>query len=52
MEALYALREDKLFRDQMGTRFVDYILTLKEAEVSRFFSEVTDWEHREYFAVF
>ena len=52
MEALYALREDKLFHEKLGDRFVDYILTLKEAEVSRYFSEVTDWEHREYFEVF
>ena len=52
MEALYALREDTLFREKLGDRFVDYILTLKEAEVLRFFTEVTDWEHREYFEVF
>jgi len=52
MEALAALREDKLFRDHMGDKFVDYIITIKEAEVARFLSTVTDWEQREYFDLF
>ena len=52
MEALSALREDALFREKLGDTFVDYVLTLKEAEISRFLSEVTDWEHREYFELF
>ncbi len=52
MEALAALREDRLFREKMGDAFVDYIITLKEFELNRFLSEVTDWEQREYFEVF
>ena len=52
MEALAALREDALFREKLGDTFVDYIITLKEAEITRFLSEVTDWEQREYFEVF
>ncbi len=52
MEAVPALREDKLFRGALGDQFVDYILTLKEAEIARFLSEVTDWEQREYFEIF
>lgn len=52
MEAVPALREDKLFRGVLGDQFVDYILTLKEAEISRFLSQVTDWEQREYFEIF
>jgi glutamine synthetase len=52
MESLAALRESKLFRSALGDEFVDYVLTLKEAEVSRFLSEVTDWEQREYFEIF
>jgi glutamine synthetase len=47
--ALAALRADPLFRESWGDQFVDYILTLKDAELARFQSEVTDWEHREYF---
>ncbi len=52
MEALAALRASDLFRSAMGDEFVDYILTIKQAEVSRFLSEVTDWEQREYFEIF
>jgi glutamine synthetase len=52
MEAVAALREDRLFRAALGDQFIDYILALKEAEIARFLSEVTDWEHREYFELF
>ena len=52
MEALDALSEEDLFRDKLGDTFVDYFVTLKEAEISRFLAEVTDWEHREYFEIF
>ena len=51
-DAMEALRENAMFRDKLGDRFVDYILTLKGSEVSRFLSEVTDWEQREYFSLF
>jgi len=51
-EALAALRASDLFRSAMGDEFVDYILTIKQAEVSRFLSEVTDWEQREDFEIF
>jgi glutamine synthetase len=52
MDSLSALRASELFRSELGDDFIDYILTLKEAEVSRFLSEVTDWEQREYFEIF
>ena len=52
MEAVAALKQDTLFRDELGDQFIDYIIGLKEAEISRFLSEVTDWEHREYFELF
>jgi glutamine synthetase len=52
MEALDALDGSAMFRAALGDRFIDYILTLKQAEVSRFLSAVTDWEHREYFEIF
>ncbi len=51
-EALAAFREDSLFREQLGGTFSEYYLTLKEAEVARFMSEITDWEQREYFELF
>ena len=52
MEAVDALRDSGLFRETMGDRFVDYIVTIKQAEIARFLSTVTDWEHREYFGIF
>lgn len=52
MEAVAALRENTLFREQMGSQFIDYLIGIKEAEIARFLSEVTDWEHREYFELF
>ncbi len=52
MEALQALDDSTMFREALGNQFIDYILTLKQAEVSRFLATVTDWEHREYFEIF
>jgi glutamine synthetase len=52
MEACQALRQDDVFAAALGQQFVDYMLTLKEFEISRFLSEVTDWEQREYFGLF
>ncbi len=52
LEAIDALNNSKIFRDKMGDQFVDYILHIKNAEVARFFSEVTDWEHQEYFEIY
>ena len=46
------LRASKLFRQRLGDQFVDYYLTIKDAEFSRFMSTVTDWEQREYFEIF
>jgi glutamine synthetase len=51
MDALAALRASAVYRDGFGAGFVDYFLRLKEAEIGRFLSEVTDWEHREYFGL-
>lgn len=51
-EALDALRGSELFRTAFGGGFIDYYLRIKDAEIARFFSEVTDWEEREYFDLF
>jgi glutamine synthetase len=52
MDAVSALKTSALFREKMGAEVIDYILALKEFEISRFLSCVTDWEHREYFEMF
>ena len=52
VEAIDALQNSSEFRKKMGDQFIDYLLHIKRAEVSRFFSEVTDWEHQEYFEIY
>lgn len=52
MQALAALRDDTTFRAGLGETFVRYFEGIKEAEITRFLSEVTDWEQREYFDAF
>lgn len=52
IQAIELARRDGIFRESFGGDFVDYIATIKEAEIGRFMSEVTDWEHREYFELF
>ena len=49
LEAIAALRESACFRAAFGDAFVDYFVQLKEFEIGRFLSDVTDWEQREYF---
>ena len=52
VDAIAAFRSDSVFREALGTSVSDYLLTIKEAEVARFLSEVTDWEQREYFSLY
>jgi glutamine synthetase len=51
-EALDALRDNACFRAGFGDGFVDYYLRIKQAEIVRFQSEVTEWEQKEYFDLF
>ncbi|PDT88347.1 glutamine synthetase [Bradyrhizobium sp. Y36] len=51
-DAVSALKDDPFFREKLGAEFVDYYTHIKNAEIDRFLSEVTDWEHREYFEAF
>ena len=52
MDAVTALDGSSMFRETFGDRFIDYLLHIKRAEIARFLSTVTDWEHREYFELF
>ena len=47
-----AARSDACLREGFGRDFVDYYLRIKEAEIARFQSEVTDWEQQEYFELY
>jgi glutamine synthetase len=49
LEAVAALRDSACFRQAFGNPFIDYFVALKEFEIGRFLSDVTDWEQREYF---
>ena len=51
-EAVFALKGDPFFRAAMGEKFVDYYVFIKNAEIERFQSEITEWEQREYFEMF
>jgi glutamine synthetase len=51
-EALGALRSDACLGAGFGRNFIDYYLRIKEAEIARYRSEVTEWEQREYFELF
>ena len=60
-EALAALRTNACLRAGFGDRFVDYYVHIKQAEIARCHKETTDkseqteiteWEHREYFDLF
>lgn len=52
MDAVTELDKSTVFREAFGDQFVDYLLHIKRAEIARFLSTVTDWEHREYFEMF
>ncbi len=51
-QALDALDQDAFFRGVFGDTLIEYILAMKQSEIDRFLSEVTDWEMREYFEFF
>jgi len=51
-EALALLKEDACLKKGLGEAFVDYYCKIKEAEIARFNSEVSEWEQREYFDLF
>ncbi len=50
--ALDLFSESPFWRAALGGDFVDYLSHIKRAEWNRFLSAVTDWEQREYFAIF
>lgn len=63
--AIDELEGDSFYRSAFGDGFVDYLVTMKRSEVTRFeawrgehpdestyVNGVSDWEHREYFELF
>ena len=49
MEAIPLLQDSACLRAAFGPFFIDYFAKLKQAEIDRFQSEVTEWEQAEYF---
>jgi glutamine synthetase len=52
MEALHTFQADDVIKAELGPAFHHYFHSLKQFEVNRFLSAVTDWEHTEYFEIF
>jgi glutamine synthetase len=64
VEAISYLSQSTLFRQKMGKQFINFIIKMKQSEISRFLEavagqsedeyskQVTDWEQREYFELF
>jgi len=51
-EALAALKKDKAMQDMLGPDLIKVFTTVKQAELDRFRSHVTDWERNEYMEVY
>jgi glutamine synthetase len=51
-EAVDALSASTMFREALGSEFVDHYVSVRRHEIGRFQSNVTDWEQREYFETF
>ena len=51
-ETLAALKKDKAMTDLLGEDLVKVFTAVKQAELDRFRSHVTDWERNEYLEVY
>ncbi|MFT4076734.1 MAG: glutamine synthetase family protein [Asticcacaulis sp.] len=52
MEAIVLARNSDFLTEAFGVDFVEYLLTIKEAEIARYLADLSDWEQREYFDIF
>lgn len=52
MEAVAAFKTDEVIKRELGGVFHNYMVMLKEFEINRFLSAVTDWEQSEYFEMY
>jgi len=50
--ALQALCSGRILREAFGAEFLQYYATIKQAELRRYETTVTDWEMKEYFDIF
>ncbi len=52
IDAINILKTSDFYRDQLGDAFVDYYTHIKTAEWQRYVTAISEWEEREYFALF
>ena len=52
IDAISALKGSVFYREQLGDAFVDYYSHIKSAEWERYIAAISDWEEREYFALY
>ncbi len=52
IDAIHALKNSGFYREQLGDAFVDYYCHIKLAEWERYIATISEWEEREYFALF
>ena len=50
--ALDALGRGTMLREAFGKEFIDFYTLVKQAELRRYETTVTDWEMKEYFDIF
>ena len=51
-EAITAFHGSAMYRAAFGDEVVDYLVTLKRAEWTRYLSALSEWEQAEYFGIF
>jgi glutamine synthetase len=51
-QAVDALSASMMFREALGSEFIDHYVSVRRHEIGRFQRHVTDWEQREYFEAF
>ena len=52
IDAIHALKNSGFYKEQLGEAFVDYYCHIKLAEWERYIATISEWEEREYFALF
>lgn len=50
--AIGLFERSDFYRDAFGSEVVDWLVTLKRSEWTRYLAEISDWEQREYFDLF
>jgi len=52
LEAIEAFEHSAMFRAAFGSETVDYLVTLKRAEWTRYVAALSEWEQAEYFSLY